>query len=102
MIVAALFHSLQVGLLDPICLLHRSFTASLLPALNAGSNSASSLAYDSHLNAVSNKLNFGDPKAHQLGWVIGFLILFFVSMNLVIPRFFCRVVCPLEIGRAHV
>src|SRR5687767_3204126 len=80
MIVAALFHSLQIGLLDPICLLHRSFTASLLPALNMPDTVAA---------------KFGDPKAHQLSWVIGFLILFFVSMNLVIPRFFCRVVCPL-------
>ncbi len=93
MIVAALFHSLQIGLLDPICLLHRSFTASLLPALNMGSNSV-----DGVMESVGPGgafLNFGDPKAHQLGWVIGFLILFFVSMNLVIPRFFCRVVCPL-------
>ncbi len=79
-IVAALFHSLQIGLLDPICLLHRSFTASLLPALNMP-------------GPVAERL--GDPKAHQLGWVIGFLILFLVSMNLVIPRFFCRVLCPL-------
>ena len=34
MIVAAIFGSLQIGLLDPICLLHRSFTASILPTLN--------------------------------------------------------------------
>jgi polyferredoxin len=38
---------------------------------------------------------FGDPKVHQLGWVIGFLLFFLVAMNLVIPRFFCRVLCPL-------
>jgi ferredoxin len=35
------------------------------------------------------------PHMHQLGWVVGFVLLFFVAMNLVIPRFFCRVVCPL-------
>ncbi len=79
-IVAALFHSLQIGLLDPICLLHRSFTASILPAMNMPGPVAE---------------RFGDPKAHQLAWVIGFIILFLVGMNLVIPRFFCRVLCPL-------
>ena len=34
MIVAAALGSVQIGLLDPICLLHRSFTVSVLPALN--------------------------------------------------------------------
>jgi polyferredoxin len=80
MIVAAIFGSLQIGLLDPICLLHRSFTASILPALNLPAPVAEAV---------------GDPKVHQLAWVIGFLILFLVAMNLVIPRFFCRVLCPL-------
>ncbi|GMU24052.1 MAG: hypothetical protein AMXMBFR13_41290 [Phycisphaerae bacterium] len=95
MIVAAVFGSLQIGLLDPICLLHRSFTASILPAMNMSSTAVSGAAADSDLSGVSRALDFGDPKVHQLGWVIGFLILFFVGMNLVIPRFFCRVVCPL-------
>jgi hypothetical protein len=26
---------------------------------------------------------------------IGFMLLFLVGMNVVIPRFFCRVLCPL-------
>ncbi|MEP0844691.1 MAG: 4Fe-4S dicluster domain-containing protein, partial [Phycisphaerae bacterium] len=95
MIVAAMFQTLQIGLLDPICLLHRSFTASILPALNAQSNALAEAAQAAGLERAADRLNFGDPKQHQLGWVIGFLILFFVSMNLVIPRFFCRVVCPL-------
>jgi polyferredoxin len=33
-IVTAFFGSLQIGILDPICLLFRSFTASVLPAVN--------------------------------------------------------------------
>lgn len=80
MMVAAVFGSVQVGLLDPICLLHRSFTTSILPALNMPAPMAGV---------------FGDPNLHHFGWVIGFLILFLVGMNLVIPRFFCRVLCPL-------
>src|SRR5690606_34631648 len=81
-IVAAIFGSLQIGLLDPICLLHRSFTASILPALNMPEPVADALC---------------DPKVHQLGWVIGFLIFCLVAMNLVIPMFFCRVLCPLGV-----
>lgn len=80
MLIAAAFGSLQVGLLDPICLLHRSFTASILPAANMPPPAQEA---------------FGDPKVHQLGWIIGFMIIFLVAMNLVIPRFFCRVLCPL-------
>ncbi len=77
-IVAAAFGTLQIGLLDPICLLHRSLTTALLPALNM---------------PVAGI--FGDPKLHAFAWVIGFIVLFLVGMNLVIPRFFCRVLCPL-------
>ncbi len=78
MLVAALFGSLQVGLLDPICLIYRSFTTALLPAMNMPVQSL-----------------FGDYKLHQGGWLIGGLIFGLVAMNLVIPRFFCRVLCPL-------
>lgn len=78
MIIAALFGSLQIGLLDPICLLYRSFTGALLPAANMPTQ---------HL--------FGDYRVHQGTWLIGFLIFGLVAMNLIIPRFFCRVLCPL-------
>ena len=80
MLVAAALGSLQIGLLDPICLLHRSLTVSILPALNMP---RPVVEY------------FGDPRLHQWGWIVGILIVALVGMNLVIPRFFCRVLCPL-------
>jgi len=80
MLVAAAFGTVQTGLLDPICLLHRSLTSSLLPALNMPRPVAEL---------------FGDPRLHQFGWVIGFLIVLLVGLNLVVPRFFCRTLCPL-------
>ncbi|MGB9625774.1 MAG: 4Fe-4S binding protein, partial [Phycisphaerae bacterium] len=85
-LVAAIFGTLQIGLLDPICLFHRSVTASVLPAMNLPGPIQKGLGTWS---------GFGEPKYHQLGWVIGFMLLFFVGMNLAIPRFFCRVLCPL-------
>lgn len=75
---AALFGSLQIGLLDPICLLFRSFTVSIFPTID-----------------MPTEWVYVRPHVHQMGWVVGFILLFFVSMNLVIPRFFCRYVCPL-------
>jgi polyferredoxin len=80
MLVAAAFGSLQIGLLDPICLFHRSLTVSVLPALN--------------MPPVFVEI-FGNPKLHQLGWLIGAIVLVLVGMNLLIPRFFCRALCPL-------
>jgi ferredoxin len=78
MLLAAVFGSLQIGLLDPICLVYRSFTGVLLPAMN-----------------MPTQRLFGDYKLHQGAWLIGSLIFGLIAMNLVIPRFFCRVLCPL-------
>jgi polyferredoxin len=79
LLVAALFGSLQIGLLDPICLLYRSFTGSVVPALS--------------LTPAQSVLGGYSP--NQGAWLIGALLFGFVAMNLVIPRFFCRVLCPL-------
>lgn len=79
MLVAALFGSVQIGLLDPICLLHRSFTTAVLPIINLTVPSSIYVRQYYHVGA----------------WVIGFMLLFLVGMNVVIPRFFCRVLCPL-------
>ncbi len=78
MLVAAVFGSLQIGLLDPICLIYRSFTGALLPAANMPAQEI-----------------FGDYKVHRGAWLLGIVIFGLVAMNLVIPRFFCRVLCPL-------
>jgi polyferredoxin/ferredoxin len=78
MLVAAAFGTLQIGLLDPICLLYRSTTGAALPALNLPAPEI-----------------FGDVRFHQGAWLIGFILFGLVAMNLVYPRFFCRVLCPL-------
>ncbi|MCP4249701.1 MAG: 4Fe-4S binding protein [bacterium] len=78
MLVAAVFGSLQIGLLDPIVFVHRAFSINVVPTLNMPAQTL-----------------FGDYKLHQLGWFVGAVFLFLVAMNLVIPRFFCRVLCPL-------
>jgi len=79
MIVAAIFGTLQIGLLDPICLFYRSMSTAILPAVNL-------IIPDS----VYVRQYF-----HDGAWAIGFLLFLLVGMNVFIPRFFCRVICPL-------
>ena len=78
LLVAAALGTLQIGLLDPICLLYRSLTGAAIPA---GEMAAPGLS--------------GEPRFYQGAWLIGFVLFGFIAANLVYPRFFCRVLCPL-------
>jgi polyferredoxin/formate hydrogenlyase subunit 6/NADH:ubiquinone oxidoreductase subunit I len=78
LVVAAALGSLQIGLLDPIVTLYRSFTTAVWPAADQATG-----------------LVFPQPPAFRLSWFVGFLLLLFLSLNLAWPRFFCRVLCPL-------
>jgi polyferredoxin len=70
--------TLQTGLLDPIPLITRSFNLLLLPIL------------DRTVNFVSVTARF-----YEGAWLILAIFLTAVLLNLVIPRFYCRFVCPL-------
>jgi MauM/NapG family ferredoxin protein len=79
-LVAAAFGTLQIGILDPICLLHRSFAVSVFPALD--------MVWPESLYPA------GRP-VHQGAWLVGFLLFFLLAFNAVSRRFFCRALCPL-------
>jgi polyferredoxin/formate hydrogenlyase subunit 6/NADH:ubiquinone oxidoreductase subunit I len=70
--------SLQIGLLDPLPLLHRSVNLALLPLVD---ESAVGLT--------------GSNRFYTGAWLIGFVFLTAVWLNLKIPRFYCRFICPL-------
>ena len=70
--------TLQTGLLDPLPLVSRSFNLLLLPI------------FDRSVNFVSVSARF-----YEGAWLIMALCLTAVLLNLVIPRFYCRFVCPL-------
>ncbi|MFZ0133154.1 MAG: 4Fe-4S binding protein [Desulfobacterales bacterium] len=74
----ALCASLLIGLLDPLPLMHRSVNLVLLPLL------------DEAPFAVSGAFRF-----YAGAWLIGVIFLAAVFLNLWIPRFYCRFVCPL-------
>ena len=70
--------SLQIGLLDPIALMHRSINLIILPLLDA-----------THL-----KLSAA-PRLYESSWLIGAIFITALLLNLLIPRFYCRFICPL-------
>jgi polyferredoxin len=69
--------SLQIGLLDPICLLYRSINLVILPLADLTSVSISTT-----------------PRAYSNIWLIAVILLSAILFNLAIPRFYCRFICP--------
>jgi ferredoxin len=70
--------SVQTGVFDPLPLLYRSVNLALLPLADAGPQVLSD-----------------EPRLYASVWLIGFVLLLVVGLNLVLPRFFCRFLCPL-------
>jgi ferredoxin len=66
--------SLQTGLLDPIPLIHRSINLALLPLTE-------------RVSPIQ--------RYYSGSWFIGAVFLTAVLLNLKVPRFYCRFVCPL-------
>jgi polyferredoxin len=97
MLVMAAFGSLQIGLLDPICLLTRTVAVAVAPAVDAGLyDVAARLEPHGHgLASLAFKPGAPEPRVFAGAWFVGLLIVGLVGANLVIPRFFCRVLCPL-------
>ncbi|MDH3216127.1 MAG: 4Fe-4S dicluster domain-containing protein, partial [Candidatus Krumholzibacteria bacterium] len=99
-LVLALFGSLQIGLLDPICLLVRTMTTTVAPASDLAAENAKRFLDDKGLNSGVASFMSSAPGAPEQrifagAWFVGLIIIVLVGMNLVIPRFFCRVLCPL-------
>jgi polyferredoxin len=70
--------TLQIGLLDPIALTVRSLTTSVLPSVHKATESV-----------------YTEPREYWQAWIVGLMFIGFLVANWWIPRFFCRVVCPL-------
>jgi polyferredoxin len=95
-LILAAFGSLQIGLLDPICLMYRTVATAFAPAADGALDSVAE-----HVPAMAEltgALKFAPgarPRVFVGSFWIGLFLLGLVAMNLVIPRFFCRVLCPL-------
>lgn len=99
MLIMAAFGSLQIGLLDPICLMYRTFATVIAPTSDMALSQVSLVAHGQELDTLwIDNLKFGPGVAQRIfigSFWIGVMIVVLVGMNLVIPRFFCRVMCPL-------
>ncbi|MBF0309941.1 MAG: 4Fe-4S binding protein [Magnetococcales bacterium] len=78
LLILAAGGALQTGLLDPIALVTRSFIAGLFPAANA-------VGLPVYLQAP----------LFQGGVVLALLFIALIVANRILPRFWCRVICPL-------
>ena len=70
--------SLQIGLLDPLVLMHRAVNLVLLPIVDTG------------IETISPTHRY-----YQWAWAIGAIFGAAVLLCIVVPRFYCRFVCPL-------
>ncbi|MHC4293906.1 MAG: 4Fe-4S binding protein, partial [Planctomycetota bacterium] len=74
----SLMASLQTGLLDPIPLVTRSFNLVIVPIV------------DQFTNFISVPSRF-----YEGAWLVLTIFLAAVLLNILIPRFYCRFICPL-------
>lgn len=99
MLVMAAMGSLQIGLLDPIVLMVRTFTVAIMPAsdlaVNAVGGALVERGLDVDMSAALFAPGIDEPRIFDGAWFVGLLFVGLIGMNLVIPRFFCRVLCPL-------
>lgn len=71
--------ALQIGLLDPIPFVHRSVNLALLPSVE-----------------FLTGRSLASAQRHYSGaWLIGLLFIGTLLANFYIPRFYCRILCPL-------
>ena len=103
---AALFGSAIGGLLDPICVAVRSIGLGVIPALQYMGIRSTDLTATSRIHAIQA---FGDSIQEGLArhvwtsnqsyyhqtWLIVFSLVAILFMNRIIPRFWCRALCPL-------
>ena len=105
-LAAALFGSAIGGMFDPICIAVRSIGLGVLPALQyvTGAGGDALVATnvkplqrgaDTVTEFLSSTIFDRDQRYFHEAWLIGILLLGILFMNRFIPRFWCRVLCPL-------
>ncbi len=92
-LISATFGALQIGWLDPLAILYRSFSTTLIPTWDMLIGKLGVFAPDKVIELLTFKP--GTTERIFLGsfW-IGVLFIGFVAVNIWHPRFFCRVLCP--------
>jgi polyferredoxin len=103
---AALFGSAIGGLLDPICVAVRAIGLGVIPALQyigirttdlAGRTNikAAQIPADAVQDYLAKSLWTSNQAYYHQTWLVLFLFVAILFMNRIIPRFWCRALCPL-------
>lgn len=98
-LIMAAMGALQIGLLDPICLMYRTFATVFAPMSDMAVDQAGLVAHGLRLDTLwLDHLKFKpgvESRVFVGSFWIGLMLISLVAANLWIPRFFCRVLCPL-------
>lgn len=99
-LVGSLFTLDLVGVFDPLSLLYRSMTTSIVPALAQDFSAMIGLFYTAHLASAGDSLmqffqNLMIHSTFRQGFFIGLIFLGLILLNLAKERFWCRYLCPL-------
>jgi len=78
LLALAFLGSVQTGVFDPLPLVYRSINLALAPLI------------DNRLGVLSD-----EPRFYASVWLVGAVFLAVLGLNLIMPRFFCRFLCPL-------
>jgi polyferredoxin len=106
MLVAAVFTTLQIGLLDPISLSTRSFGLVVFPTLNYAVHSTFNSLYSTNISWIQSTTDFlsnllegaflriREPYYQTAFW-LGVIFIVVMTLNRLITRLWCRALCPL-------
>jgi polyferredoxin/ferredoxin len=98
-LIMAAMGAVQIGLLDPICLMYRTAATFFAPVLDLGADQVSTAAAKLSVSVPwLDDLKFAPGVARRVfvgSFWIGAMLLGLVAANFWIPRFFCRTLCPL-------
>jgi MauM/NapG family ferredoxin protein len=103
-LVAAVFGNLTLFVADPIALITRFYSATLVPVVNTIVTGATTAAYkqgiftdaiDAIEGAIRGNILPVRTGIIEAGSIIGIVFLSVILLNLIAARFFCRYVCPL-------
>ncbi len=104
-LVASLFTTVQIGLLDPICLMVRSVGLAIIPALNYAASNALELMALSNVSFLQSAADTGnsiraatlsqDVALYNGAVTLGAIFIGLIFTNRYITRLWCRLLCPL-------
>ncbi len=104
LVTAAALGNLSFMFLDPITLVNRTFGAAVLPAFNAILVGVETALYP--VEPLQPALDWieqtfrgtvlpAQQTFYELGWVFAVIFAGVIALNWIVPRFWCRYLCPL-------